>query len=179
MQRFALVAFVLVLLAGCTASDHEHPFTQQVGRPMTGAALTCRPPSRLRPDPLQTGVPLALRLGPLWFHGFVRRARTAIIPGPPPPNLLTKVLIEHVPGTGTVQLTGASCTTGTSLRFCYGTCIPGGGGPTSVPSTPQVVIDLASSGYPGYMLFPAPGRYRLSAEEAGHALGAVVAVVRG
>jgi hypothetical protein len=91
---------------------------------------------------------------------------------------LTKVLIEHVPGTGTVQLTGASCDTGAPLRFCYPRSSPGEDC-TTLPSTPQVAIDLASSDYPGYMLFPAPGRYRLSAEKAGHALGTVVVAVRG
>lgn len=178
MRRFALaLVLVVALLAGCTASVHEHPFPQQTGAAQTGVALTCARPTRLRIDPLQAAPKIGLRLGPLVFYGFVPGATTAIIPGPPPANLLTKVLIEHGRGTGTVQLTGASCGAGTPLRFCYPRSSPGEDC-TTLPSTPQVEIDLASSDYPGYMLFPAPGRYQLSADQAGHTLGTVVVVVR-
>jgi hypothetical protein len=110
----------------------------------TGTSFTCGRPTALSPDPLQNGVSLGLRLGPLWFRGFVRGATTAIIPGPPPSNLLAKVLIEHVPGTGTVKLTGASCVTGSLLRFCYEPCVRGKDDVTTVPSTRQVAIPLRS-----------------------------------
>src|SRR6266568_2461448 len=74
------------------------------------------------------------------------------IPGPPPANLLTKMLIEHAPGTGTVQLTGTSCSTGKPLRFCYPASSPGEDCTASL-STPKVVIDL---------FFRRPGLHALS-----------------
>lgn len=79
---------------------------------------------------------------------------------------------------------GVSCATGVALRFCYSSACgnSAGRGSTAPPAaTHQVLsIDLAgSSDDTGYMLFPAPGAYRLSAAQAGHPLGSVVMVVRG
>lgn len=172
----AVLVVAVVTLTGCTTSGPSLP-----RRTPSSSAATCGPPTTLRPDPLQAGAPLGLHLGPLWLRGFAMGATTATISGPVPSNFLTKVLIEHDPGTGTVQLTGTSCATGTPLRFCYVTCRFRAGSSSSMngPSILQVPIDLAASGYTGYMLFTAPGRYRLSAEYAGNALDSVVVTVRG
>jgi hypothetical protein len=104
--------------------------------------------------------------------------RTTEIDGPG--GSLTKVLIEHVQGIGNAQLTAVSCATEKLVRLCYEACHVSRGSEVATVrhSTIFVLIDLASSvDETGYMLFPAPGSYRLSVESGGTPLGSAVVTV--
>jgi hypothetical protein len=111
-----------------------------------------------------------LKLGPLWLHAFgssARSARIDFVAGHP-----TKVLIEGEAGSAsTVELRGSNCSSGRPLRFCYAAALSecgllGAEGRSYDPATFEragtAVQRLdASSGYPGYMLFPKPGLYEI------------------
>jgi hypothetical protein len=126
------------------------------------------------------------RAGPVAFRDFHRDEQVAAIadfvPGYP-----TKVLI--LPFTSlqaAVTLQGWRCADGQPLRFWYGGGVPF----TSLPASEAV---LASTGdlvatlepqptpsmggrmsYPGYMLFTAPGAWKVVVRRNGSVLGSVV-----
>ena len=170
------IAVVLAFAVGCTAPNT----VLQSSPSLPSHTLTCGPATPLRSDPLQSGDLPGLQLGPLWFHAFDSGSSTATItsflPGHP-----TKVLIEHAPGVGIIRLTGESCSTGGSLRFCYDPCYPPQpGSMAGAASTIAESIDLGvHTGYPGYMFFEAPGMYQLFGEKSGIIFGKVEIAVEG
>jgi hypothetical protein len=117
---------------------------------------------------------LALTPCPLTLRGFPLKMATKTSVSDGQGGSLTKVLIQHVHGTGNAQLTAVSCATETPVRLCYPACHVSLG--SDVPkvrhSTIFVLIHLAGTGdYTGYVLFPTPGNYLLDVESGGTSLG--------
>jgi hypothetical protein len=83
-----------------------------------------------------------------------------------------KVVIHPDPGAnGIVDLSGAGCSTGTAIRFCYDGC----SWDTRRSATMSLRVDLNDRGdRTGYMVFPGPGLMRLTVSKGGAVLGNAV-----
>src|SRR5712691_15785 len=117
------------------------------------------------------------RAGPPWFSAFGR-----VEPGGPAtlasgggPNDGWKVVIHPDPkSTGTVNLSGAQCSSGMAVRFCYSTksCDWAARLQSSVAILP---VDVAGHrDYAGYMVFPGQGLMRLSVSDSHGVVGKAV-----
>ncbi len=116
-------------------------------------------------------------VGPLFFSAFGPGKERAVIDDFDARSP-TKVVIQPLdPLKARVKLQGWRCSTGDQLRFEYGASWntpvavlpPAGAGPNGTPV-----------GYTGYMLFTAPGKWKLSVTGAnGQPLGTAIFVVQG
>ena len=117
------------------------------------------------------------RAGPLWFSAFGRvdPGSPAVLATPNGPYDGWKVpIIPDLSASGTVELTGVQCSSGTAVGFCYSNA-----GCDWVSrlqsSTPNLSVDAGRHvDYTGYMVFPGPGLMRLSVSDSLHVLGTVV-----
>ena len=147
----------LVTLSACA-----RPFTAAPPPMLTPSPLLCAVSSPVDP---QLHVPAA---GPLLFYAHAGPETHAIV-GDFQAGLPTKVAISaRQPLTTPVTLEGWDCTSGQRLRFWYGH--PDNPFPSLPVSAAQLVPtgDLVATlqpsgrtGYPGYMLFTHPGRWKV------------------
>ena len=133
--------------------------------------------SALQPGP-EGFAPYGLaRAGPIWFSAFgqVHPGTPAKLAVPNGPYDGWKVVIHPDPqATGTVNLTGIQCSTGTAVRFCYSN---NGCSWTSRLQSSVVALPVGIGShldYTGYMVFPGPGLMRLSASDSRSIVGTVV-----
>lgn len=117
------------------------------------------------------------RAGPLWFSAFGRvdPGGPAVLATPNEPYDGWKVVIVPDPrASGSVELTGLQCSSGTTVRFCYSNAgCDWASRLTS--STTKLSVDASQHlDYTGYMVFPGPGLIRLSVSNAQSLLGSVV-----
>jgi hypothetical protein len=115
------------------------------------------------------------RAGPLWFSAFgrVSPGGPAILATPNGPYDGWKVVISPDPkATGTVDLSGTQCSSGTAVRFCYNGCDWTSRLQSSVT---KLSVDAgAHLDYTGYMVFPGPGLMRLSVSNSHGVIGVTV-----
>ncbi len=117
------------------------------------------------------------RAGPLWFSAFGRvdPGSPAVLATPNGPYDGWKVVI--VPdrsASGTVELTGLQCSSGTLVRFCYSN-VGCDWASRLASSTTKLSVDAGGHlDYTGYMVFPGPGLMRLTVSNAETVLGNVV-----
>jgi hypothetical protein len=149
----------------------------------------CGNPTRL--EEVSPEVAPGVPAGPIWFIVGGRVGRPAAVmlePNYPDALYPRKVLIFlREPLTAPVTLRGWRCSDGKPLRFWYR------GGPVPLPSNPASAKNMATAGdlvskleateppivsptlgYPGYILFSAPGRWIVIVEQDGEAVGSSV-----
>jgi len=150
-------------------------------------APACGRPTRLKH--VSPAVGAAARAGPIWFIPGVTSTRAIIqlLPRYPEELYPTKVLIFvrrllRAP----VTLRGRRCLDGKALRFWYRAEAgepPGAGSSGQLEQEGDLVAQLHAGeppitqpalGYPGYMLFSAPGKWKVSAWQNGRLVGTVV-----
>lgn len=158
------VALITVALLACSPT-HE----KQTSTPSGGACTLSRlelGPEGFRPYGLA-------RAASLWFSAFGR-----VEPGAPAelagggPYDGWKVVIHPDSGaSGIVDLSGASCSTGVAIRFCYDAC----SWDTRRSATVSLRVDPSNKGdRTGYMVFPGPGLMRLTVSNGSAVLGKAV-----
>jgi hypothetical protein len=151
--------------------------------------IACGVPTPLSAIPL-AGAGEAVRAGPLWFDGIRPHAT---LTGYPDAIGATKVVIfAPKRPTTTFTVRGFECATGRSLRFWYPR--PDGGAPLPTPTatsdvlrrsgTPTAVLYRFGQGdfrdyppgldYHGYILFAAPGKWKVIVRSSQHILGSAV-----
>jgi len=159
------------------------------GRPT--AALVCGKPSRLRH--VSPAIGPAARAGPLWLVTGATGSRAVVELQGDYPTLVypTKVLIGvQRPLRAPITLRGRRCSDDRRLRFWYhppGSGLPEASSPEDLERMGDVVAMLTAGeppitvpglGYPGYMLFSGPGKWKVSARRGGRLLGtAIIRVV--
>lgn len=164
------VGAVAIMAAGCSVGSNP-PVANQSPAP-SGCVVSS----------LQAGPPgfapygLA-RAGPLWFSAFGRvdPGTPAVLATPNGPYDGWKVVIvpDHS-ATGTVELTGLQCSSGTTVRFCYSN-VGCDWSSRLTSSTTKLSVDAGGHlDYTGYMVFPGPGLMRLAVSNAETMLGSVV-----
>lgn len=190
MRRFALALMqVSALLAGCTASNHEHPFPQQTspatthtGIPTVAKHLGPPPQGCPGPPPRRRAVgPRYFRPlvggSPLWggFYAKLDRRANAYSTGANVRRVRygwrIKVLWLIEPTTTTsVTLSGSNTTTGQPLYFETGGVQPRGPSARLAldPSYPAIPVQHGRwKEFPSYLFAPSAGCYRLTASWAG------------
>jgi len=155
------------------------------------AALVCGKPSRLRH--VSPAIGPAARAGPLWLVTGATGSRAVVELQGDYPTLVypTKVLIGvQRPLRAPITLRGRRCSDDRRLRFWYhppGSGLPEASSPEDLERMGDVVAMLTAGeppitvpglGYPGYMLFSGPGKWKVSARRGGRLLGtAIIRVV--
>jgi len=178
---------ILALAAACsngqgTTAATPTPFSPDV---------RCGRATALEETPAGSETAPGARAGPIWFvfGGTSKRARYTLQPDYPRKIFPSKVLV--VIGNGSleraVRIRGWRCGTGSPLRFWYRrqtTEVPLSENPAS-PAEMKHVGDLVAilggeptilspPGYHGFILFPAPGRWKVAVYDQGRLAGAVV-----
>jgi hypothetical protein len=154
----------------------------------SSAALVCGEPSRVRP--VSPAVGPAARVGPLWFVVPPGpRAVVQLLPDYPALVSPTKVLIYvQRPLRAPIRLRGRRCSDGRPLRFFYRNAgdlrdLPQAGPAADLERVGDRVATLAAGepptvvpalGYPGYMLFSAPGKWKVSVHRGRRLLGSAI-----
>jgi hypothetical protein len=200
-RRLACTAAVVSLafpLAACSRDDQGDAGRPPVATgPQTTLAPARRPPCG-KTTPLESVSPEVApgaRAGPIWFIAGGRPGKPAtVILEPDYPTALhpTKVLIFlREPLTAPVTLRGWRCSDGKVLRFWYRDA------PIPLASNPASPDELATAGeavakleaieppivsptlgYPGYILFSAPGRWIVAVQRKGKTIGSSVFRIR-
>lgn len=131
------------------------------------------------PDAQFTGYALA-KAWHIWFSDFgpVRSGQAMILDYTA--GWGTKVVIHPDPDVKqTAELVGIECSTRSPLHFCYGSCGLVAGTKyspdelTRLGSDHVTIAPSSNLDYTGYMLFPRPGKYRLSVRTGTNELGSV------
>jgi len=144
-------------------------------------APACGRPTRLKH--VSPAVGAGARAGPIWFIPGVTSTRAIIqlLPRYPEELYPTKVLIFV-----RRPLRGRRCSDGKALRFWYRADDgepPGAGSSSQLEQVGDLVAELQAGeppitqpalGYPGYILFSAPGKWKVSAWQNGRLVGTVV-----
>ena len=188
LLRVILVLGVLeVVSATCSSPACAAPPGYGPDRPPRRTALACGRPTRLKH--VSPAVGAGARAGPIWFIPGAASARAIIqlLPRYPDELYPTKVLIfVRQPLRAPITLRGRRCSDGKALRFWYRAEDgepPGAGSSTQLEQTGDLVAQLQAGeppitqpalGYPGYMLFFAPGKWKVSARQNGRLVGTVV-----
>jgi hypothetical protein len=182
MSRALGGLIALMAVAACTGG----PLAQT---PSPSVRATCAAVSDLEVYPYAdssefTGYGLA-RAQHVWFSAFgpVRGGKAVIdvfaVSAP------TKVVIHADPDLKeAVELIGVECSTGGQLRFCYNQSDNCGLFSKSLAAEEMaskgfdhLSVSRASADYTGYMLFPRPGRYRLSVQSGSTEVGSTTIAV--
>ena len=167
---------VLVALASCSNTS---------GSPAAKAPAesTCSAVSSLQVYPYNDNSGFAgfgmAHAGPIWFSAFGRVTSGQAMLADFSPGTPTKVVVHADPTVKPpVVLTGIECETGQALHFCYDQPDNCGLVETKLTAAQltargfdHLTIDRPGVDHTGYMLFGAPGMYKLSASSAGAELG--------
>lgn len=186
MRKPAFVVAALAALAGVNgaAPDARVGYLADDGQHQRAA---CGRPSRLKQ--VSPAVGLGARAGPIRFVPGVSSRRAIVQLGPSYPEEVypTKVLIYvPTPLAAPVTLKGRHCSDGKRLRFWYRVGDGDAPGPGSSGELEQAG-DLAAKlqtgdppithpalGYPGYILFSSPGKWKVFVRQNGRLVGSVV-----
>ena len=191
MARLLQVILVLGVLEGVSTTysspacgappAYGHDKTQRRTAP------ACRRPIRLKH--VSPAVGAGAQAGPIWFIPGVTSPRAIIqlLPRYPEELYPTKVLIfMRRPLRAPITLRGRRCSDGKALRFWYRAEAgesPGAGSSSQLEQAGDLVAQLKAGeppitqpalGYPGYILFSAPGKWKVSARQGDRLLGSVV-----
>ncbi len=177
MRVIGLVALTTVVLTGCApASATPATDTMRCGAPTALETFS-------QANPEYHGHHL-LHIGPLWLSNVDESHSEAVI-ADFQPGIPTKAPIYFPsPITTTVTLRGSACADGGALHFWYKPDSPTPVGQTVGHTTLRQVgetsVDFMPSptaDYTGYILFWAPGKYRLATYQGANQLAAAVVTV--
>jgi hypothetical protein len=167
-QFHLLLLLLIISLANAACSPAGGPVAHQT--PSVGSCTLST--LEVGPDGF---APYGLaRAGPLWFSAFgqVNPGAPALLAGRGPYDGWKVVIHPDPRSNGTGDLSGLQCSTGKTVRFCYGGCDWNSRLQLSVT---KLSVDVSAHlDYTGYMVFPGPGLMRLSVSDSHGVLGDAV-----